>query len=209
LLQAVDVSVMVEDTPIEYTMELSNVQSQVHQALLKHGESLAAAPADSSEASTSKPAFVPGAIVEVWSNTNSKWCPGKVLSVAEHSVTVEYTRHVEGSSSKVVKALPTGHQDLRLALVPGATVQVWSNTNSKWCPGKVLSVAENISTLEYTRDEGGSSSKAVKALPIGHRDLRFEGQAEEQRLPVEEIQRICGGPLLNAQALLPCGTVSE
>jgi len=178
LMQAADVSAMKEDAATEHAMGLSNIQSQLDQARVKDGQSHAAGAPGLSEVSTSKSALVPGATVEVWSNTESKWCPGNVLSVAENSVTLEYTRDVEGSSSKIVKALPIDHQDLRLALVPGATVEVWSNTNNKWCPGKVLSMAEHIVTLEYTRDVGGLSSKAVKALPIGHQDFCAEGQAE-------------------------------
>jgi len=173
-------------------LQLSNVQPQLDQARVKDGQAHAECAAGLSDVSTSKSALVAGAIVEVWSNTNSKWCPGKVLSVAENSVTLEYTRDVEGSSSKIVKALPIGHQDLRLAPVPDATVEVWSNTNSKWCPGKVLSVKEYIVTLEYTRNEGCLSSKVVKALPIGHQDLRAQGQAEEQQYRLED----CGSVLL-------------
>jgi hypothetical protein len=174
----------VEDNAIEHAMNLPTVQAQLDQARVSQGQSHDVCSTGLSEVSESESALVSGATVEVWSNTNSKWCIGKVMSMAENIVTLEYTRDVGGSPSKVVKALPIGHQDLRLAFVPGTNVEVWSNTNSMWCPGKVQSVAEDIVTLEYTRDLEGSLSKVVKALPIGHQDLRFAGQAEVQ--PVVE-----------------------
>lgn len=138
--------------------------------------------ADGISASSKADLYAPGAEVEVWSKSDNAWCQGEVMSLVEGLATVEYTKiPAPDSSSKVVKALPIGHEDLRpigkvstskSAVAPSATVEVWSNTDSKWCEGKVLSVEENIVTVEYTRDVKGSSSKVVKSLPLGHPDFR-------------------------------------
>lgn len=138
--------------------------------------------ANGTPAAATEDLYAPGAAVEVWSTSDKVWYRGSVKSVDEGLVTLEYTKTPgSNTNNKVVKVLPLGHQDLRPAgqasssnstIAIGTPVKVWSNTDSKWCEGKVLSVEENIVSLEYVRDEG-SSSKVVKSLPLGHPDLRL------------------------------------
>jgi len=127
--------------------------------------------------------YAPDAAVEVWSNSDNAWCLGNIKSIAEGLATVEYTKSTDPQSNNnvVIKVLPVGHQNIRpagqasaskSAAVPGAVVEVWSNTDGKWCEGKVLAVENDIVSLEYARDVGGSSSKVVKSLPLGHPDFR-------------------------------------
>merc|ERR1712241_798625 len=73
----------VEDDAIEHAMDPSTLQSQLDQPRVKQGQSHDVSATGLSEVSESKSALVTGAAVEVWSNTDSAWCIGKVLSMAE------------------------------------------------------------------------------------------------------------------------------
>lgn len=130
----------------------------------------------------SKLAF--GTVVEVYSHSWNKWCPGRVEDVTDGVATVFFLYpDMDHNSEPVMKKLPVDHTDLRLpqtsnqntlGLVVGSSVEVYSNSLNQWIPGRVQEMTDSAVVVAFHYpDMDPSAGAAIKELPMGHQDLRL------------------------------------
>lgn len=133
----------------------------------------------------------PGDKVEVFSNSMGVWCRGIVAEVKNGGIIVEFHYpDMDPNEPPVVKELPPGHQDLRLALnlaeefnhalVPeadlqqGIAVEVYSESRQFWILAHVKEVKEGLVTvLMRYPDMPPESQLFEKVLPVGHQYIRL------------------------------------
>jgi len=158
-----------------------------------------------------------GDCVEVYSNSHSAWCPGRVESVDEKgTATVTFRLPGAGPNDLATKVLPAGHKHLRRArgeaegpatkqaeseqaLVKGDLVEIFSNSKQVWCPGHVESVHGIMLKVAFQLPGFADGELAHKELPADHKDVRRRGH--EVRAEAEEapFRRSRTGPLENGR----------
>jgi len=128
-----------------------------------------------------------GELVEVWSNTHQKWCPGHIVKVHEDGM-VEVTMRlpIASKDNLASKLIPLGHEHLRKAqpadnsnmrassgepLSKGDPVEVWSNSAQSWCQGYVAKVEGGMLFLEFQLPGSNAGEMSSKQLPVGHKDV--------------------------------------
>jgi len=131
-----------------------------------------------------------GQKVEVFSNSLGVWCPGTIQEVHGNeslSVAFHYP-DMDPSEQPVLKELPIGHQDVRMAsaetfnhtplgeadLVQGIAVEVYSESRQFWILAHVKEVKEGLVTvLMRYPDMPPDSQLFEKVLPVGHVYIRL------------------------------------
>jgi hypothetical protein len=141
-------------------------------------------------------------LIEVYSNTHKKWCPGTVEAVDGIKINVKYSSP-EGAA--MTKQMPASHEHLRhkvggatpapcdSIVIPleeqfssvssykvGDAIQIWSNSQQAWCNGFVESVQGDLAGIKYSSTDGQSMTKM---MPIGHEHLRLAGQSHASPPP--------------------------
>lgn len=119
------------------------------------------------------PNFRVGDAVEIYSHSHQRWCRGAVDKVEDQFVNVKY---LSPEGPPMMKRMPKGHEDLRLATEVGApsyragdAVEIYSNSHQRWCQGTVDKVEDGMVSVRYSSPEG---AQMAKLMPEGHDLLR-------------------------------------
>jgi hypothetical protein len=119
--------------------------------------------------------------LEVYSNSYGAWCPGVIQDMDSTSVFVAYQVPGDPAESLInTKGLPIDSPELRPAqdggAWQGASVEVFSASQQKWCMGKVELVAGGIARVVYQYpDQPIDADPIMKELKLGDPDLQLPG----------------------------------
>jgi len=133
-----------------------------------------------------------GAVVDVYSNTNSAWCKGVIQKIEKGVAMIAYFYpNAPPGSEPAFKTLNLGDPDLRLPgaeyamaavqavggelFTSGVQVEVFSNSLQVWCPGTVRRVHAGVIAVEfyYPDMDPKTQPPVLKELPVGHQDIRL------------------------------------
>mmetsp|Transcript_65287 Transcript_65287/g.156034 ORF Transcript_65287/g.156034 Transcript_65287/m.156034 type:complete len:585 (-) Transcript_65287:5-1759(-) len=119
-----------------------------------------------------------GEWVEIFSNSNQVWCWGYVESSRGTSIMVAFRLPQAGPNDWSRKELPMDHKDLRWPKARGPMfcagdwVEIYSNSNQVWCPGRVTKVTANSVSVAFYVPGGDVNDWAEKDVPLGSQDIR-------------------------------------
>lgn len=120
--------------------------------------------------------------LDIFSNSNSAWCPGIVAGVDGASILVAYQAPSNSPTEPNIstKMLPMDSPEIRRPLDNGpwlgAVVDVYSNSNQAWCKGVIQKIDKSVATVAYFYPNAAAGSDpAFKNLPLGDNDLRLPG----------------------------------
>jgi hypothetical protein len=129
--------------------------------------------------------------VEVWSNTAQVWCAGYVEQIRGNMLCLAYQVPGANACEWSRKSMPSEHQlwrklsqmldyeskaspggDVISAFSIGDEVEIFSNSNQVWCPGRITKQRQDMVTVCFQLPSAGAEDWLEKDVKVGDRNLR-------------------------------------